>query len=380
MSELADDLTLPVLIVGAGLGGLTLGALLENANISYHILERATELRSLGSAIAMMGPIIPAFEQLGIYEELKKVSLPLVSLDYYDTKLNSIGSTYSRNHKMACGYDQLILARPKLYNLLHQQVPAHKISMGKKVIRTRETSGRVIVCCSDDTEYNCSILVGADGTYSVVRQSYITMVGISNPPNPEKYPELSETDRTHFRLVLGDNNDSERINLQLPEDKAKAQQFRNSEWGPESINAMLKEYEDFPCAFGGTMWDLFDATPKNLISKVFLEEKVFQTWHHGRTVLLGDACHKLLPGAGQGAVMAMKDAVVLVNCLYNMRDKSDKSVNTAFASYDRQRFLEAENTTKLSAIITKTLFGHVCVYKIEHAVETDTHRVTPSAH
>ncbi|KAF9391211.1 hypothetical protein BGX21_011293 [Mortierella sp. AD011] len=334
MSELADDPTLPVLIIGAGLGGLMLGALLENANISYHILERATELRSLGSAIAMMGPIIPALEQLGIYEELKKVSLPLVSLDYYDTKLNSMGSTYSRNHKMACGYDQLILARPKLYNLLHQQVPAHKISMGKKVIRARETGDRVVVCCSDNTEYNCSILVGADGTYSAVRQNmykqlkaegklplgdndafsigYITMVGISNPPNPEKYPELSETDRTHFRLVLGDNNDScyavttpdnqicWGINLQLPEDKAKAQQFRNSEWGPESINAMLKEYEDFPCAFGGTMQDLFDATPKNLISKVFLEEKVFQTWHHGRTVLLGDACHKLLPGAGQG--------------------------------------------------------------------------------
>ncbi|KAF9992063.1 hypothetical protein BGZ80_008736, partial [Entomortierella chlamydospora] len=75
----------------------------------------------------------------------------------------------------------------------------------------------------------------------------------------------------------------------------------------------MKEYENFPCPYGGTMKDLFDTTPKHLISKIFLEEKVFQTWYHGRSVLIGDACHKLLPGGGEGAVMAMKDAVVLAN-------------------------------------------------------------------
>ncbi|KAF9355357.1 hypothetical protein BGX26_006673 [Mortierella sp. AD094] len=93
---------------------------------------------------------------------------------------------------------------------------------------------------------------------------YITMIGISNPPNPERYPQLGENDRSYFRVTIGENNDSE--------EKAKAQQFRNSEWGPESVDTMLREFRDFPCALGGTMKELFDATPKNLISKVFLEE------------------------------------------------------------------------------------------------------------
>lgn len=57
---------------------------------------------------------------------------------------------------------------------------------------------------------------------------------------------------------------------------------------------MCKEVRDFPIPGGGqtgelrTMGVLIDKTPKHLISKVMLEEKVFGTWYHQRTVLLGD--------------------------------------------------------------------------------------------
>ncbi|KAF9993929.1 hypothetical protein BGZ79_001350 [Entomortierella chlamydospora] len=260
----------------------------------------------LGSGIAISGNILPVFEQLGIYGELKSISRPHFSMEIYDSKLNELGSMSTKFHKISTGYDQIILARPKLYDLLRRQVPAHKISMGKKVIRAKEHDSKVTAYCSDNTVYEGSILVGADGAYSAVRQNmykqleeegklplrdkdafsvgYIAMVGISNPSNPERYPQLSETHRTHFRLVLGDNSDS----LQLPEEKAREQKVRSSEWGSESVEVMIKQFQDLPCAFGGTMKEIFDATPRDLMSKVFLEEKVFQTWYHGRTVLIGD--------------------------------------------------------------------------------------------
>ncbi|KAF9157368.1 hypothetical protein BGX20_003981, partial [Mortierella sp. AD010] len=365
MSEPVDANIPTVLIIGAGLAGLMLGATLESANIPYHILERASELRSLGSAIALSGNVFPAMEQLGIYEELKSVSLPHYSIDFYDKRLNPLGSKYAKEHK---------------------------IIMGKKVLRTSESDSRVTVYCSDNTIYECSILVGADGAYSAVRQSmykkldeqgklpssdregfsigYINMVGVSYPPNPEKYPILNDKSRSYFRVTVGDDDEScclvtgpdnlicWGIQLQIPEAKAREQHFRNSEWGPESIDGMLNQFADFPCAFGGVMKDLFDSTSKNLISKVFLEEKVFQTWYHGRSVLIGDACHKLLPGAGQGANTAMKDAIVLANCIYNMKSISDKGVKDVFANYYRQRYPEAESMTKTSAIYTKVMYGH----------------------
>ncbi|KAF9201536.1 hypothetical protein BGZ49_008231 [Haplosporangium sp. Z 27] len=263
--------------------------------------------------------------------------------------------------------------------------------MGKKVLRTKEENDKVTVHCSDNTVYECDILIGADGAYSAVRQNmyreleeegklpsrdreefsigYITMVGVANPPNPEKYPELKD-DRAHFRLLIGDRDTTSYastapnnqicwgLQFQLPSSNAKEQQFRNSEWGPEAVEATIKEYENFPCAYGGTMKDIFDATPRNLISKVFLEEKIFQSWYHGRSVLLGDACHKILPGAGQGAVMAMKDAVVLANCIFNMKDNSIGSIKSGFESYYSQRFPEADLQFKNSSEMSKVLFGH----------------------
>jgi len=65
--------------------------------------------------------------------------------------------------------------------------------------------------------------------------------------------------------------------------------FENAEWGPESIAPMIKEFHSFPCPYNhGTIGDLIDETPTDSISKVYLEHKIFQTWHHGRSVLLGD--------------------------------------------------------------------------------------------
>lgn len=77
-------------------------------------------------------------------------------------------------------------------------------------------------------------------------------------------------------------------------DKAREQKFRNSEWTPEMNEAMINEFRDRVCPLGGTMGDLIDDTPKELISKVFIEEKMFKTWFHGRTVLLGDGISFLL--------------------------------------------------------------------------------------
>lgn len=62
---------------------------------------------------------------------------------------------------------------------------------------------------------------------------------------------------------------------------------------------MCAEVRDFPIISGGnkitTVGDLIDLTPKDLISKVMLEEKVFETWYHKRVALIGDG--KFLPGS-----------------------------------------------------------------------------------
>ncbi|KAF9346091.1 hypothetical protein BGX26_002433 [Mortierella sp. AD094] len=365
---------------GAGIAGLTLAIILEQANIPYHIFERAPEVESLGSAIAFTGAIFPALEQLSIYEELRQVSKAYAHVEFYNARLKKTGSVPVEDSYIVSGYKNLVFCRPKFYEILLRRVPEHKISFKKKVH----------IHCSDNTSYAGDILVGANGAYSGVRQSmykrmdekgilpkadledftinYTTIVGVATPSNPEKYPKLKEEHSSFNQVIYGDrgncyvvtapdNQISWGFGVQLPKSALKEVHFRNSEWAPEMKDTTLERYRDFPCPVGGTMGELFDATPKHLISKVFIEEKMFKTCYNSRSVLIGDAWHKFHPAGGKGAQHAIQDAISLANCIYNMKDSSLKSITSAFGEYYKQRYNRNEAMFNQSAASAKMLNG-----------------------
>lgn len=65
------------------------------------------------------------------------------------------------------------------------------------------------------------------------------------------------------------------------------------DWCPETIVEICEDVRNFKCPYGGSVMDLIEATPKGMVSKVLLEEKMYRTWYHGRIVLVGDSCHKV---------------------------------------------------------------------------------------
>ena len=60
-------------------------------------------------------------------------------------------------------------------------------------------------------------------------------------------------------------------------------------------------------------------------------------WHKGRVCMLGDACHAILPNAGQGAQLAMGDAILLSKVLAECDISSDDAVEPAFLQYHDKR-------------------------------------------
>jgi 2-polyprenyl-6-methoxyphenol hydroxylase-like FAD-dependent oxidoreductase len=75
---------LHILIVGAGLGGIMLGVMLEHANISYQILERSSDIRPQGSAISIGPTVMRVMAQLGLMEELLRESKPIRRLRFFN--------------------------------------------------------------------------------------------------------------------------------------------------------------------------------------------------------------------------------------------------------------------------------------------------------
>ncbi|KAF9192280.1 hypothetical protein BGZ51_005849 [Haplosporangium sp. Z 767] len=380
-----------VLIVGAGLGGLMMGILLERAGIPYDIFERAAKVKPLGALMSIGENILPAFEQLGLLEAIEKIALPLRLFSVYKETMEHLGD-YHSGRKEKTGYELLLFPRPKLYEIMLEQVPAERLHFSKKVLSMEQKPEGVMIRCADNTTYRGDILVGADGAYSGVRQSlykrlsaegklsvedgkdlemgYVCMVGTTDPQDPEKYP-MMKTDHTKIMQVAGENSPYTWTTICVAENRicwsvvsqlpsvraAQDERFRNSEWGPEANEAMIKEIHNFPTVMGGTLGDLIDATPRDLISKVFLEEKMFQTWYHGRTALIGDAVHKMLPTAGQGAVNAMQDAVILTNCIYHIPSVTPENITEAFKAYQEHRYPHAKMQFDISRANGKIMSG-----------------------
>ncbi|KAG0311566.1 hypothetical protein BGZ97_011801 [Linnemannia gamsii] len=463
---------LRVLIVGGGIGGLMLGLMLERASIDYVILERSSEIRPLGSAISLNGTVLRVFEQLGLLEELHKISkfsgrLHLVKED-----------TVTQGHvDLEHFRESVVFGRPDLLKLLVSRIPPGKLILGKRILSTARTEFGVLVRCADNSAYEGDILVGADGAYSSIRQNMYKelkdkkmlprsdskplkfdqniVVGITDELDPEKYSALRQ-DFAEIHGIIGNKAPYTMWLIPIPGNrfawsiggrildadagKEDVRSFSFAEWFPElatdvcdlvrdyvlpdlsnsyqedghykdiktdadfhhhdtdaatlsgssihstmstgdSSNASSRGNKEFrseslmhsatihlpdnipgllprrqtPTAKPGTVGELIDSTPNDRVSKVMLESKLFKTWHHERTVLIGDACHKVLPFAGQGAIQAILDCISLANALYDMNTVSDDDITKAFKRYKSERFPIAKNSVYGSRSFGKLL-------------------------
>ncbi|KAG0311395.1 hypothetical protein BGZ97_011900 [Linnemannia gamsii] len=391
LPPLVTDEPPKVLIAGAGLAGLVLGIYLEEAGIPYEIFERTAEIKPLGAIMCLTSNILPALEQIRVYEDLLKFSKPCRQGTFYTGDLKLIGSFASKDEELT-GYDRLLFARPELYDTLFKRIPPHKIHMSKKVLSFQQNHEGVMLRFSDNTTLHGDILVGADGAHSSVRQhlyktmdqqgllpksdnknmnkGYISFLGTTGPLDPAKYPAVLDpacennfmigdgaTPYTWVTFTVPGNKICWNIIVQLGLAEVEDDQFKTSDWVPQQNKKMLDSIRHFKTPYG-TMGELFDESPVEGISKVYYEDMLFETWTHGRTVLIGDAAHKLLPSTGQGAVNAMQDAVILANCLYDIKPTSFENIKIALNEYRDQRFELVKAQYATSHFVAKLQYGH----------------------
>ncbi|KAG0377978.1 hypothetical protein BGX24_005029 [Mortierella sp. AD032] len=326
---------------------------------------------------------MPMIEQLGLLEEFKAMAKENDVVSNYNEDLELTSTVVYTEFPERTGYPNYCVARPRLYDLLYSQIPSGKVHMGKRFETLSSDDNGVLITFNDNTTIQGSILVGADGAYSAVRKnlfaqldekgalpisdkeelpcSSICLVGQTKTGlSVEKFPYLKEK-LCRFENVTGKDKPYTWLTFCMPdnsicwmviehlylETNRTEIATKNAEWGSGSTEVMIEKVKHFPIPSGGannptlTLADLIDETPREYISQVALEGKFFETWHSGRTVLMGDACHKMYPSAAQGANAAMQDAIVLSNYLYAMREANPETITHAFEQYRQERFASA---------------------------------------
>ncbi|KAK3827260.1 MAG: hypothetical protein JOS17DRAFT_231051 [Linnemannia elongata] len=349
-----------ILIAGAGISGLAIAIMLErlpeDKKVDYLILERSVMMSAMGSAVSLHTAVIPLLKQLGVWPEIERISKPMSHFCIKRADGSELGTVDYAYGDSEYSYYGIVMARPQLHSILMGHVPSSKIILGKRIVATSQDDTGVSCHCADSTIYHADILIGADGAYSAVRQALykdlwahgnlprqdispikldqVVVVGITEPLSPTDYPMIKE-DVCQFRIVLGGHDrpytmwmvpltnnrlgwsiggrsnasDGSSFWSESQEEATDSYAYahdssRNADWSEaetESIDEICSQMRTKRNPFGfGTYGDLIDKTPRHMISKVMFEEKGFRTWYGGRTVLIGDACHKSVPFGGQG--------------------------------------------------------------------------------
>ncbi|KAG0029851.1 hypothetical protein BGZ81_003341 [Podila clonocystis] len=340
---------------------------------------------------------------MGFYDEFLAIAKPYSEMLIFNDKLKpeytldcNWGATELSVYPPppSLGYPRSIVTRPDLYELLWRHVPKECVFLDKKVVNFEDDAEGVLLHCADGTSYQGDILIGADGAYSAVRSHLykmlktrgllpdvdesplpfhtVSLVGQTETLDPDEFPDL-KMELCQFKSVLGSDNMCTWITFTAKKNTVcwmviryvskslskSDDKFCNSEWGPEATEAMCNEVRAYkvPGKDGKvlTLGDYIDRTPKELIVKVMLEEKVFDTWYGNRTVLLGDACHKINPISGTGALNAMHDAVTLANWLSTLRFPNISDLDRVFSEYYLERSPVAKRAFENSQLYNKNV-------------------------
>jgi hypothetical protein len=200
--------------------------------------------------------------------------------------------------------------------------------------------------CANGHVEEADILIGADGAYSAVRQNLYralreknqlpksdmeplkftlnAVMGISEPLDVEQYPCVGG-EFSDVNIIVGKDSPhtlwltptvGNRLawsvggELLTPEGCDNVN-FKQSEFGPEAIDAACALIQDLALPWGGTLGDIIARTRRDFITKVMVEEKHYKTWHHGRTVLIGEGEYSCLICAHTRAYEQETDSIVI---------------------------------------------------------------------
>ena len=335
------------IIAGAGIGGLVAGLCLKNAGWQVEILEKEPSLRGgeTGLQIAPNGMEILA--RMGLLAGLRSHAFYPESLDLRDGRTGGLRMRIRVNNpvKTSAPTDYIQIERGALIKVLSAGLGTIRFN---SALRGVEQSAESITAILQNGDRLCGdILIGADGVHSAVRRQIFadTEAGFlqKNPCGawravvPIADLATPPPDSGCIWLGRGQHAVTSRI------DGGRVVNFV----GITDMDADIKTvFADWHGSIRGVLnaagavdlWPLYDAKP-------------MARWHAGRAVLLGDACHPMLPSFAQGACQTIESAWVLAGVLaQNLQEGSLQagSYDTAFGQYYTARIARVSRVQKAS--------------------------------
>ena len=327
-----------VLIVGAGIGGLSLSIGLRRAGIEAEIVELQNEFNVYGVGIIQLGNAIRALDAIGVAEETVKRGSP-----YGMVKMCAPnGFQFAETGTPPMNRFNIIhngISRRILHDVLYEAAVANGVvfRMGVTASEIKNEANNATVKFTDDTEGVYDLVVGADGINSKIRGLVFgnyepKYIGSSVWRYPFKRPGELETgymffgkktkvglipmtaDTIYMFIVAAEGVDNPII---LKEEFIPRMKAHLAEYPVKLVADRIEEITDVSKAVYSPLKTLMMPAP----------------WYKNRVVMIGDAVHASIPQLGSGAALAIEDAVVLSEEL-----QKEQSVEEALGNFMKRRY------------------------------------------
>jgi 2-polyprenyl-6-methoxyphenol hydroxylase-like FAD-dependent oxidoreductase len=365
MAERLPAAVSKVLIVGGGIGGLSSAIALTSRGIEVDLVEQNPNWDVYGVGIIQPGNAIRALATLGLGEQVIAAGFPFEGSRFHTSDGQMIADL---PFKRVAGpeYPPMNgITRPRLHDLLTSTAKelGTEVRLGQTVESLDDTGERVDVTFSDGSSDSYDLVVGADGINSLVRRM------IFDPDLTPRYtgqvcwrynvPRPPEVDR----LFMFVGRDGKAGCVPLAPDLMYILLIEKPPEGGERVpkDRLAEVMRERLAEFAGVIGEMRDQhIEENSGVVVRPVESVLapRPWYRGRIVLIGDAAHATSPHVGQGAAMAIEDAIVLAEEV-----SADQSLGDALPGFDTRRYERCKFIYDVSHQIGR--------WEIEHKYDAD---------
>jgi 2-polyprenyl-6-methoxyphenol hydroxylase-like FAD-dependent oxidoreductase len=307
-----------VVVIGAGIGGLTTAVGLQRAGAEVTVLERARGPALVGAGLSLFGNGFTALDAVGL--DLRHLGHPRPDLTAGQRRPDGRWLSVTPS---AALHELRVVHRADLHRELAAALKPGTIRYGSPVE-------------SDPQDYD--VVVAADGLRSRTRASWPGDPGIRN----SGYSAWRGVTATPVDLLGGAGETvgkGERIGV-APLSDGRVYWFAVVSMPAGTV--FQDEYAEVRRRFAGwhaPIADLIAATPPEAVLRTDIHDLAgpLRTFRRGNTVLLGDAAHAMTPDLGQGANQAIEDAATLTRLLEPFATRPAPEVGAALDAYDRLR-------------------------------------------
>jgi 2-polyprenyl-6-methoxyphenol hydroxylase-like FAD-dependent oxidoreductase len=327
---------LSVLVIGAGIGGLTAAIALRQRGFAVQMIEKDPAWSVYGVGIIQQGNVLRAVHALGILDRYIAAGVGFDAVEVYAPNGMKVARVPSHpllpDRPANVGVSRRALQQV-LGDAAREAGATLRLGLTATVIEQQGT--HVAVQFSDQTRGSYDIVVGADGTYSATRAMVLPEAPLPaftgqavwryNLPRPAGLDALHAYNGPIGAGLVPISRELMYMFLTTPEPD-------NPRYPREGLAATMRG-KTAACApaireLAGQITD-DDGVVYRPLETLLVEGP----WHNGRVVLLGDAVHATTPHLGQGAGMAIEDSLVLAEELVRHADPE-----AAFNAYRARRF------------------------------------------